>query len=200
MRWFKVTVLIAIVSVASNMMGWADDEAQLEHVPFEEVAIHPDCFPFDWYVRWPGRYHETTGLPSLPEELIIQSDPDYQRLLAFKREAEESNCEDIESDVYRSACSYDQQCDQLTLPPIDFSQKTLLGKAVYGSCAARGFKKTLTRDSQRKTYRYRIEVESLPFAVCNGPGLFSMNWVTVPKIPPDYTVRFEPPAQERRSQ
>lgn len=79
-------------------------------------------------------------------------------------------------------------CENLTMPSIDFSQKTLLGKYASGSCGA-SFEKNVIRDDSKKEYKYRIYVKE-SFCI-SGPPQESMNYILVPKVPDDYKVVFE---------
>ena len=101
-------------------------------------------------------------------EFIINSEKDYQNLLQ-----------------YRSPADY---CDDFQLPSVDFSQFTLLGKYADGSGCAIDFVREIYRDDVNKEIIYSITV--VEEGTCKMMGV-SMNWALVPKISPDYTVRFE---------
>ena len=82
-------------------------------------------------------------------------------------------------------------CKSVMFPSIDFSQNTLLGNWTGGSCAAFGFKRTISKDSEKKEILYSIKVQERDIA-CRGRGLQSLNMVTIPKLPKGYKVTFEP--------
>ena len=77
-------------------------------------------------------------------------------------------------------------CKNATLPPIDFSMHSLLGKFVDGSCPV--FKSQVIDDDINKQYLFSIEViECWP---CK--KLYEkMIWVLVPILSQGYTVKFE---------
>lgn len=101
-------------------------------------------------------------------EFIINNEKDYQALLQ-----------------YRSPADY---CDDFRLPAIDFSQFTLLGKYADGGGCSIDFVRKIYRDDTNKEVIYSITV--VEEGMCKMMGV-SMNWALVPKISPDYTVRFE---------
>jgi hypothetical protein len=83
----------------------------------------------------------------------------------------------------------DQACLTINLPPIDFSQKTILGQFTSGTCGTTGFKKEVFRDDKTKTITYFVTAINT-IADCMGPGGQSMNLIAVPKVPTDYKVNF----------
>ena len=154
------------------------------------------CFPFSFYIRT-AEFQKREGRQLIDEEIVINKNQEYQKLLGFRRSTEE-NYEDIKKDNSRRLCYAIKECETMSLPPIDFSQKTLLAKYARSSCAATRFNKKVVRDDRNKTYTYSVDIKNRLFMRCNGPGLASMNWITFPKIPEYYTVNFRPkPAQGR---
>ena len=74
-----------------------------------------------------------------------------------------------------------------TLPTIDFNNYSLLGLFADGQCEVK-FIREVTRQEQEEKYHYKVIVKSCGFCKRNG---YSFNWVTVPKIPNNWTVTFE---------
>ncbi len=74
-------------------------------------------------------------------------------------------------------------CNQ---PIIDFAQYTLLGNYAYASCKG-SYYREVTADTTNLQYDYTITVKS-----CGECDLLyeNMNWVLVPKLPDDWTVKF----------
>lgn len=78
------------------------------------------------------------------------------------------------------------ECKNAVPEAIDFSKHSLLGKYVRGRCAV--FKSEVINDNINKQYLFSIEViECWP---CK-KSFEKMIWVLVPKLPQDYTVKFE---------
>lgn len=71
-------------------------------------------------------------------------------------------------------------------PEIDFTQYTLLGRYAYAQCTGSYFRE-VTKDTTNKRYNFTITVESCGSCNCLSQN---MNWVLVPKLPENYTVRF----------
>lgn len=95
-------------------------------------------------------------------EYIIETDSMYQKLLS------------------------NSVCSSYTLPYIDFTQYTLLGKYASGQCKVE-FHRQVTKDDVAKTYNFTVYV--FDRGLCKKEAI-DMNWVTVPKLPQDYSVVF----------
>lgn len=106
-----------------------------------------------------------TCIPAdLPEqEYIITSDSVYQLLLN------------------------NSVCSNYTLPTIDFSQYTLLGKFASGKCRVT-FKPQVIKDESNMQYLFTVYV--FDKGICKKEGI-SMNWVLVPKLPIGWSVNFK---------
>lgn len=101
---------------------------------------------------------------NLPEqEYIITSDSLYQLLLV------------------------NSVCQNYSLPTIDFTQYTLLGKFASGKCKVT-FKQAVVKDELSLQYIYTVHV--FDKGICKKEGL-SMNWVLVPKLPIGWSVIFK---------
>jgi len=101
-------------------------------------------------------------------EYIINSEQEYRGLLNHKASVPE--------------------CADFQLPPIDFSQYTLLGKYAYGGGCSVDFEKRVYKDEPNKRIIFSIRV------IEKGPCdklVKRMNWVLVQKIPPEYSVVFK---------
>lgn len=79
--------------------------------------------------------------------------------------------------------------DCLNLPPkIDFTKKTLLGKSVYSCSNDYGIE--LLRNDEKKVYYYVIKQKSGICVERADVNPWRDHWILVPKIPPEYAVRF----------
>lgn len=101
-------------------------------------------------------------------EFVINSDAEYSKLLEYR--------------------SSSPGCENFELPKIDFSKKTLLGKCAFGVGCSIGFEREVIRDEPNKTIVYSIKV--VEEGLCEMVGS-SMNWITIPKVPSDYSIEFE---------
>lgn len=101
-------------------------------------------------------------------EFIINTVEEYQALLEFRSPAD--------------------FCKDFKLPPIDFSQYTLLGKYTEGGGCSIDFKRNVAWDDANKKVAYSIDI--IEIGACMKLAV-SMNWILVPKIPPNYNVIFE---------
>lgn len=81
-------------------------------------------------------------------------------------------------------------CAGYTLPPIDFSRKTLLGHHTSITGCDIFYERELLANPKDKTYTYSIQIKSekscSEFAIID-----HYNWIVVPKIPEAYSVNFE---------
>ncbi len=125
-----------------------------------------NCFTFDNYVR-PGNYHTLQSesiLPDIPSNLLIQDEDSYEKLLQYRR----------------TPCTR-------PLPAVDFSTKTVLGSYVTGYCGAFS-EKSFRRNDKEKTVIFSIVKKE---NTCrSGKGRWSMNLISVPKIPSDYKINY----------
>lgn len=71
-------------------------------------------------------------------------------------------------------------------PLIDFSAYTLLGRYAYTNNTG-SYYRNVTIDTANLRYNYTITVENCGSCNCLSQN---MNWVTVPKLPADWTVKF----------
>lgn len=193
---WKISIGIIFTAIIIGGIYFSRYSRNFEKVAFEEVSIDDYCFPFKFYVGVP-EYERKAGKQYIDEELVIQNDAEYNKLLEFRRRTNE-NCENIQSETYKNQCYFDKSCEQKPLPAVDFSSKTLLGKYTHGSCAATEFEKSLSQDTESKTYLYSIKTKERFLAHCSGSGLQSMNFITVPKISADYIIKFEPLVGQRK--
>jgi hypothetical protein len=74
-----------------------------------------------------------------------------------------------------------------TLPPIDFSNYTLLGARVSGQCEI-SVRREVTRLEARREYLYKIAVQSC--GDCKKLA-YKDNWVLVPTLPSGWLASFE---------
>lgn len=74
-----------------------------------------------------------------------------------------------------------------TLPVIDFNNYSLLGFFADGQCEVI-FIREVSREEDDENYHYGLNVKSC--GTCKSYA-YSYNWVSVPKIPDNWTVTFE---------
>ena len=141
------------------------------NISFEELKLDSFCFPFDFYTDVP-QFKRDKGELFIEEELIINDEKEYQNLLKYRRGSK-------------------NLCLNVSLPEIDFSKKTLLGKFAQGNCATVSFDRKVIKNDVQKTIIYQVSDKNANFA-CSGPGLNDMNLITVSKIPQDYKIIFKP--------
>ena len=79
-------------------------------------------------------------------------------------------------------------CKTYELPVIDFSQKTLLGKHAFGSGCSINFKRQVIVSDKEKKCIYIIKVKERGGCLMLNS---SWNWITIPKVPFDYSIIFE---------
>ncbi|MBZ0244137.1 MAG: hypothetical protein K8F24_13030 [Bacteroidales bacterium] len=101
---------------------------------------------------------------SEPDEYVITNDSIYQNLLT------------IEEPV----------CDDYTLPDIDFTTYSLLGKYTVSNGEVKYYKREVVKDDGGMKYIYNIYLKSKN----NKRAEISMNWVLVPKLQAGYGVEF----------
>ena len=81
-------------------------------------------------------------------------------------------------------------CVDYTLPPIDFSRKTLLGHHTSILGCNIFYERELLANPKDKTYTYSIQLKSEKS--CSEPAIINhYNWIVVPKIPEAYNVDFK---------
>lgn len=106
-------------------------------------------------------------------EHVINTEKEYQSLI--------DNSPDLHPNPFLPCIDY-------KFPTIDFSRKTLLGKGTTsGGCKVKTERKVL-RDDVNKEYVYQIKIKQ--YGSCE-MAWHSNNWILVPKIPSDYTIKFK---------
>jgi len=73
------------------------------------------------------------------------------------------------------------------LPAIDFNTVTLLGMYTTGGCEIK-FIREVSMHKEESRYHYKVKVKEC--GLCK-KLVFGYNWVTVPKLPDNWTVTFE---------
>ena len=79
-------------------------------------------------------------------------------------------------------------CAMYELYSIDFSDFTLLAQYAEGRGCSTAFQRDVEDDTENKQYVYKIIIYEC--GDCDRTEI-SMNWVKVPKLPEDYSVKFE---------
>ena len=106
-------------------------------------------------------------------EFVIRTQSDYQHFI------------DISPDLHPNPFL---PCVDYEFPVIDFSQMSLLGKSVTGGGCSFEVKKEVLRNDNERTVTYSIT--SIFTGTCE-KAIHNNNFILVPKIPEDYTVKFE---------
>src|SRR3989344_1560873 len=183
-RYVILTLIVLVAGGVYFLQNPRSDAYTL--LPIDESG----CFPFRLYANVPI-YRQQQGELSLPQELIINSQTEYDQLLQFRRYTSTPQDCSIKTGVNKDVCLLDQKCMQISLPTVDFSTNTVLGNYSSGSCAAYGFERVYLRDDSTKTITYTVKPKTR-WISCSGPGKHSLNLIAVPKIPSDYSVVFKP--------
>ncbi len=126
--------------------------------------------------------HEETAFSDLTEDLSCISPYEHNVTDEFVIRSQE------EYAMLTQYLSTAPDCANFTLPSIDFSEKTLLGKYTTGTGCTIDFERHVYRNDDAKTVTYVITV--IEEGNCEMLGM-SMNWITIPKIPQDYKVIFD---------
>jgi len=152
------------------MAGLACGAAASENVPFE-VLGGDRCYMFSQLVttRAVGN-----NIVEMPLELVINNVADYRKL--------------FDPQMVRQSCANVDPSNRV--PGVDFAKKTVLGLWGEGSCAATGFERKVLRDDIQKSITYSVTVLESQLS-CSGPGLESLNLITIPKVPVGYKIFFE---------
>jgi hypothetical protein len=121
--------------------------------------------------------------PILPDNSLIYEDAQLGVCLSSKLSKEEYV---IENDIQYNELKIVEKCS-VTLPPIDFTKKTLIGKYTSGQCKVT-IKKSFQFDNPTNTYTYYI-------SVCekgNCKSLSSnMNWIIVDKLVSGFKLKYK---------
>ncbi len=80
-----------------------------------------------------------------------------------------------------------QNCDTASLPEIDFTEYTLLGKYTSGGGCDVKYERKVYKDEINKRIIYEIDVKYI--GLCD-MLITSKNWVLIPKMPENYTFEF----------
>ncbi len=139
-----------------------NEPASYTSITSEEVNFYNQNDPFSC-----GRY--LNGESPAAKNLVINSDQEYTKLQS-------------ETESY-FRCSWSTPA-----PKIDFSQKTLLGQYTMGGGCTIDFKKSALKDEKHKKILYLVEVQNNGGCAMAG---YSMNWITIPKLPKGFTVEFK---------
>jgi len=83
---------------------------------------------------------------------------------------------------------YNTNCDTATLPIIDFTKYSLLGKHTSGGGCSATYHRQILQDNNGKKLIYRIIVHYEGTCSMN---LASWNWVIIPKLENGYSVEFD---------
>jgi len=101
----------------------------------------------------------------IKDNYIISSDSAYQQIF-YNSSTGQTNC---------------------NLPAIDFNKYTLLGVRASGQCEIKVIREVTSLDNENK-YHFKVTIKSC--GLCKKIA-FIDNWVTVPKLPSSWEVRFE---------
>lgn len=186
-----VVILLSAAVIAIGILVFLVNQKPASNVDFQLLAIDElGCFPFFFYQNVPI-YKQQVGELSMSKEMIIDSQEEYEELLKYRRKTDQV-CSSVESDFYQQTCERDRQCMNQSLPVVDFTNFTVLGKYSVGSCGAYDYSRSIWRDDEEKIIVYSVYSKERMFLACSGPGTQSMNFVVIPKIPSDYKIDFKP--------
>lgn len=103
------------------------------------------------------------------EEIIINDKETYEKMLA-------------------NIDNSHPTCRNYELPNINFAEKTLLGKLTTIKGCQVFYTREVTANTDKKAYVYTIDV--VRQGSCDSTWV-NYNWITVPKLPSQYTVQFQ---------
>jgi hypothetical protein len=83
---------------------------------------------------------------------------------------------------------YNINCDTATLPTIDFTKYSLLGKKTSGGGCSATYNRLILQDNNEKKLIYKITVQ---YKGSCSMLLASWNWVIIPKLEKGYSVEFQ---------
>lgn len=188
--------LLCVIILGSLSPIYSHGNENFQKIEFEDISFDSYCFPFHFYVNVP-KYRQTAGEKYVPNELIINSEKEFSELLKIRRGAEGVQCKDDGSTYGDRFCKMEQECLKKNISPIDFLKYTVLGKWMTAGCNVLEINKKVLMDRFRQKIIYDIDVETSDIR-CNGPGISDMKLITIPKIPPGYTVEFNPSFEEKK--
>lgn len=81
-------------------------------------------------------------------------------------------------------------CFNYELPTIDFTERTVLGKKTALVACDVFYEQDVKADLKNKEYIYTIRITPSIGEECTDT-IYSGNWISVPKLPANYNVRFE---------
>ncbi len=82
-------------------------------------------------------------------------------------------------------------CENYQLPPIDFTERSLLGKYTSGTGCTAFYWRYVYADLESQNYLYEITADIDSFSCDPYVEKSSYNFIIVPKIPADYGVIFD---------
>lgn len=166
---FATSIVIFEALICLSCRCYAESKSP---TTFDEVDMQEGCYILSTLIDTP-QFERDQGKSFLEDKLIIEDQATY------------SNFQKTASKARNVACK------EVLFPSIDFSQKTLLGNWVSGSCAASGFERSVFKDTEKKEIIYSVRIKERNIA-CSGPGLYSINLIAIPKVPKGYKVIFKP--------
>lgn len=86
--------------------------------------------------------------------------------------------------LFNLISNQDTECEK---PEIDFSKHTLLGQYASGACEVK-FIRDVEKDNRDESYIYTVKVREC--GLCKSMA-YGLNWILVPKLPNDWSVKFE---------
>ena len=119
---------------------------------------------------------------------IVQQELNFGNCFIEKQEDNYVIEDSTEYAAIKSAFTQSQFCESADFPVVDFSEYTLLAQWADGGGCSINFYNAVADVSESKEYLFTTTVQECGFCEMYG---FSYNWVLVPKLPNDYTVRFQ---------
>ncbi len=166
-------ILFTILCVALLVTGCTTTVDPWESLDSEDYSfsVYSGDFMFEDYDNYCALYMDAGSGMGIDEEYVINSDEDYQDLLAIM---DEYGCEWFQGTT-----------------EIDFDQYTLLGNWASGTGCTVDFQKDvqINHDEQKVIYTVTVDDGDSDEIACD-MWSGSQNWILVEKIPDDYTVDF----------
>jgi hypothetical protein len=176
-----ILILLTITqrpSLISLMRNLDKTEVEYEEVKLKDVVIFPSYCLLDQHIEQKF------------EQVVINSQEKYSSYLGtiYQEQLQiyQKNRQRLTNRPNYTYEEFFKLCNKF--PTIDFSRKTLLIQhAGAGGCSAK-FDPYVGRDDKNKTFTFAIK--RTISGACD-MSIFHSSYITIPKIPQDFTVKFE---------
>jgi hypothetical protein len=171
-----ISIIVLLIIISSFLFINSNKKEKIEFIFLDDSFFHGERFPCisaSNFLEVEFKSLESQDRNNRLElidkiEFIIHNEDEYQQLLKYEG-------------------GYSNWCENYTLPYIDFSEKTLIGKlTVGGGCSAK-YNRDLILDEKNNKIIYYLKAEFHG----NCHALYSgMNWVLIDKKYSDYEIEF----------